>query len=350
MATIDQQDTVVERPRFCPECGQPAGEANFCPGCGHNMGFAADRTLAHPSVQSGAAGGRSRPDLKWVVALGALGLAAVAAAAVILLSGGSGSKPATGGPYQRQLATALSPLVSANQALSAALTAVNGSKATIGTAKTDAAQALTALSAAHGAVGVLAAPRSQSSLSAQVQQALTADSGYLQAVSATLATPSGSSTGQLQTLATGAQSALDPLATVVSGASTSISGTGNLVSWAQGASAKPKARQAPSKTTSPPTTTVTSATPAPAPAPALTSCGQSVSVNSDTSCPFAVNLFTEYALAVANGAPFSTDVTAASPVTGDTYTDSCQYEASSGMVSCSHGTDLVQFPESAAGN
>ena len=150
MAITDERTTVVDRPRFCPKCGEPGGDANFCPGCGHNMGFAADRTLADPSVQSPAGGRRSGASWKLIVAGGVIGVAAVAAAAIILLSGGSASKTTSAGSYQRQLGRALSPLVAANQTLSRSLIAVDGSKTSVRTAKTDAAQALTALSAAHG--------------------------------------------------------------------------------------------------------------------------------------------------------------------------------------------------------
>jgi hypothetical protein len=212
---------------------------------------------------------------------------------------------------------------------------------------------LSAVSAAHGAVAVLPPPSSQSSLSAQVQQALTADDGYLQAVSSTLATPGGSSTGQLQTLATGAQSALDPLEPIVSGAGGSVSGTDNLVNWAQGASGQGHAQQtaAQQHSSAQTTTTVvqqTATTPSGSPQ-GLTSCDQNISINSATSCAFANNVFAGYANAVQQaGGPISTDVIAASPVTGDTYTDNCQYNASTQIVLCSHGTDLVQFPEWAA--
>jgi hypothetical protein len=325
----------------------------FCPGCGHNMGFAADRTLADPSVQAGSGGRRPGASVRWIVACAALGVVAVGVAAVILLSGGSGSTASSTSAYKRQLASAFSPLISANQTLSGSLTALDGSGSSLRTAKTDTSQALSAVSAAHGAVAVLTPPSSQSSLSAQVQQALTADDGYLQAVSLTLATPGGSSTGQLQTLATGAQSALDPLEPIVSGADGSVSGTDNLVNWAQGASGQGHAHQTASQhhSSAQTTTTVvqpTATTPSGSPQ-GLTACDQNISVNSATSCAFANNVFAGYANAVQqSGGPISTDVTATSPVTGDTYTDNCQYNASTQIVLCSHGTDLVQFPEWAA--
>jgi len=320
-----------------------------------DMGFAPDRTLADPSVQALAGGRRPRAHVALIAVCAALGVAAVAVAAVILLSGGLGASTASPtSSYSQQLAKLLAPLIGANQTLSSALTSLDGSQPSISTAKIDTSQALTALDAAHGAVAVLAAPSSQSTLSAQVQQALTADSGYLQAVSSTLATPNGTSTGQLQTLATGAQSALDPLATVASGAGTSVSGTGNLVSWAQSASGQAQNQQSATQqqTTQQGTSTVvpqaTPTTPSGS-AQGLTACGQNISVNSSTSCAFANNVFAQYANAVQQASgPLSTDVTATSPVTGATYTDNCQYNSSTQIVLCSHGSDLIQFPESAA--
>ena len=71
-----------------------------------------------------------------------------------------------------------------------------------------AAQAQSAVTAARGAVAVLTVPSSQQQLSEQVQQALTDEGGYLQAVSGTLSSPGGQSASQLQTLATSAESSL----------------------------------------------------------------------------------------------------------------------------------------------
>jgi hypothetical protein len=319
------------------------------------MGFAADRTLAEPSVQALEGGRRPRARGAWIAACAALGAAAVAVAAVIVLSGGSGSTPASStSSYKQQLAKVFAPVISANQTLSGSLTAVDGSQASIRTAKTDTSQALAALSAAHGGLAVVSVPSSQATLASQVQQALTAENGYLQAVSSTLATPGGPGPGQLQTLATGAQSALDALDTVASGAGASLSGTDNLVSWAQGASGQAQAQHTAPQQHATQTATTTVVQPAPSTTPSgspqgLTSCDQNISVNSDTSCSFADNVFAQYASAVqASGGPLSTVVTATSQVTGATYSDSCQYNAATQIVLCSHGSDLIQFPEWAA--
>jgi hypothetical protein len=333
MATIDQE-TGTDRPRFCPACGQASRAANFCPGCGHDMGFAADDPVARSAAQNPPGG--SRPGRVALIAVcAALGIAAVAVAVVILLSGGGGSKPVSAGiSYRQQLAKVFAPVIIANQTLSGALTAVDGSRPSIRAAKTDTSQALAALAAARGGVAVLTVPSSDSTLSGQVQQVLTTETGYLQAVSSTLATPSGPSTGQLQTLATGAQSALDNLDRINSGSGTSLDGTGNLVSWAQGAAGAQKAHKAApqhanSQTTA--TSTLTQTTTSP---PAVTtsgggatangavSCGGGLFAGPNTSCGFAANVQAAWE---SNPGPTAT---ATSPATGQTYTESCTSQGS----------------------
>lgn len=331
MATIDRSDAVTDRARFCPECGHPSEGANFCPGCGHNMGFAADRTLADPSVQAPAGDGKPRGRVVLIAGV-ALGVVAVAVAAIVLLSGGSHSKTTsanTSASYTNELAKVLTPVVGANRALSRSLTSLDGSKHSVRSAKTAASQALASLATARGGVGVLSAPSAQAQLAGEVQQALTADNGYLQAVSSALATPTGPSAGQLQTLATGAQSALNPLIAVVSGAGDSVSGTDNLVNWTQGATKHAHRQTAPSTGHSSPGGPSTSPTPAPSsppsatvPAPstpASTDCGGGLFAGPDTSCPFAMNVQTAWI----NTPGESNMVTAYSPVTGRSYTESC---------------------------
>ena len=175
-----------------------------------------------------------------MIAGGVVGLVAIAIAVIVLLN--SHSSPASSATvntasitYKQQLDKVLTPLVSANQEVSNSLTGLNGSKTVTNTAKTQTTEALAALSTAKGGLEVLHAPAADTTLSGQVQQAVTADSGYLQAVASTLASPTGSGAGQLQTLSTGAQTAMVNLDPVVSGASASITGTSNLVSWSQGA-------------------------------------------------------------------------------------------------------------------
>jgi hypothetical protein len=249
MTTFDHDQTGTEVGGFCPECGQPAGTSNFCSRCGHNMGFAADRTLADAASQpSNADGEEPRRRAGFIIAAVVVALVAVAVAVIVLLNSHTSKARSAGAPtpsastvYRQQLTKVLTPVISANQTVASSLTAMDGSKQTTKTAKTSVAAALAALGGARGGLGVLSTPSADSTLSAQVQQALTADNGYMEAVSSTLATPSGTGAGQLQTLATGAESALVNLDPVVSGASSSINGTDNLVSWAQGGSAARKA-------------------------------------------------------------------------------------------------------------
>jgi hypothetical protein len=334
MATIDRSDAVTDRARFCPECGHPSDGANFCPGCGHNMGFAADRTLADPSVQAPSGGEKPRGRGVLIVVGATLGVVAVAVAAIVLLSGGSRSKTTSSNAsasYTNELAKVLTPVVGANRALSGSLTSLDGSKHSVRSAKTDASQALAALVAARGGVAVLSAPSAQAQLAGEVQQALTADNGYLQAVSSALAAPTGPSAGQLQTLATGAQSALNPLVAVVSEAGNSVSGTDNLISWIQGATNHAQAHQQAGPSTgqssaggqsssTTPAPASGSSSPAPAPStPASTDCGGGLFAGPATSCPFAMNVQTAWQ----NTPGESNTVTAYSPVTGQSYTESC---------------------------
>jgi hypothetical protein len=343
------------------------------------MGFTAANTVADTNLQPPRGGGqKSRGRAGFVIAGGVLALAAIAVAVIILVNRGSGSSTASADAtnaattYEHQLDKLLTPLVTANQQVSTALTGLNGNSQATNTAKTQATAAIAALGSVKGGLTVLNPPASASTLSGQVQQALSADSGYLQAVSQTLDTPTGNGSGQLQTLSTGAQTAMVNLNPVVSSASASITGTSNLVGWAQGAqhaaraaSKKAQARAAKkaaathsssssssSGSSSPPAVAQPPAqsNPTPTPSSGTSSCDQNISVDaSTTTCGFADSVFAAYASQVqAEGEPLSTTVSASSATTGQTYQDYCAYDSSSGMVSCSHGTDLIQFPEWAA--
>ena len=88
---------------------------------------------------------------------------------------------------------------------------------------------------------------------------------------------------------------------------------------------------------------VSSSAPA-VPASASGSCGGGINVNSQTSCPFAQNVVEQYTQdAQQAGAPGPFNVYAYSPVTGKSYSDSCGYSSSTDSVSCSHGSDLIEF-------
>ena len=350
MASIDRNDTATTQLRFCPECGEPADEGRFCSVCGHGLDGLSEQT----SVRRGGPPPRSRGVL--IAAGAAVGSAAIAVAVIVLLSGSSSSAPASNpsSVYQMKLAAALAPVVAADQSLSGTLTSLDGSQPALKAAQNAVSQGQSAIVAAHGALAVLTVPSASSTLSQQAQLALTAVSGYDDAVSATLSTPVGQNSSQLQTLATGAQSALVTINPVVPGAAASVSGTDNLLGWVNGATTLAQRQSAAAKHTSQQTQqatvpqAATSTTPSSSP-PGLSACDQNISVNSDTSCAFADIVFAGYANAVQQSdGPLSTDVIATSPVTGATYSDNCEYNSSTQIVLCSHGTDLIQFPEWAA--
>jgi hypothetical protein len=103
------------------------------------------------------------------------------------------------------------------------------------------------------------------------------------------------------------------------------------------------------RTVAGPSTTIIREEPVPAAAPAIPTsaagtCAGGIYVNAQTSCPFAQNVVAQYTRdAEQAGAPGSFNVYAYSPVTNKGYADSCGYSASTGLVSCSHGSDLIQF-------
>ncbi len=375
MAIIDEQRTGTEHLRPCPECGHPCTVERYCPECGHALTISAstsDATVEQDTVTpprhpgtfapvSASPGGRQpRSRVVPIAIAGTLVLAAAVAIVIIVLSN-TGSNH--GSTYRQQLGSALAPVVSANRAMSTALQAVDGSRKSIVAAQNATSQAQTAVVAARGAVTVLIVPSNDATLSQQVQQALTQENGYVQAVSSTLSNPAAQSASQVRPLVTSAQSAMVPLAVVASGAASSLTGTDNLLSWVAGASAAAKGQAAAAQrkaiqqaaaqgsnapnnqTASPPS----SATP-PSSSPAgLTACDQNISVNSSTSCTFADSVFAQYAQDVqAGGGPGSYAVYASSTSTGQTYTDTCNYNPANQIVLCSHGSDLIQFPYWAA--
>jgi hypothetical protein len=291
-----------------------------------------------------------------LIAGGAIAVAAIAVAVIVLSNGGGSNKrqpaavdasPQASAPaatYKGQVVKALTPLVTANQTLSTALVALDGSKQATNHAKTTATQATTALSSARGAVSVLTAPAAAGNLPGQIQQVLTADSGYLQAVASTLESPSVGSASQLDTLATGAQSALDGVSTVIPAASSSVTGSGNLASWARGAARPHKPKAQPASASSSSSTSVAPVSPTPAPSsPSGTDCGGGVIAGAATSCPFAVNV--QSAWDQAPGAVATVNVF--SPVTGRTYIENCGPDPdNSSLIFCTDSgeTNSIWFP------
>ncbi len=215
-------DGQTERAHYCPQCGHLSTEGRFCTDCGHPLDTAATSdvrgaeqptiaappppTSPPPAVGAPPAANAPRSRIALIVAGGALGLIAIAVAAIILLTGSNSN---TADPYRQKLTVALTPVLSTNTALSNTLTSLHGKNTAA--AKNAAGQAQSAVTAARGAVAVLTVPSADAQLAQQVQQALTQESGYLQAVSATLAHPSAENISPLQTLATNTQSALVPI-------------------------------------------------------------------------------------------------------------------------------------------
>jgi hypothetical protein len=366
MPAVQPEEIGPGRARFCPKCGEPAGGARFCANCGHEMATAPRPTSAAPprldpdgsppnSSRPSGSGGAPRGRMLLLIAGGAIAVAAIAVA-VIVLSSGSGSNKrqstveasqraaAPAAPYKGQVAKALTPLVTANRALSTALVALDGSKQATSHAKTDATQATTALSSARGAVSVLTAPTAAGNLPSQIQQVLTADDGYLQAVASTLQSPTVSGATQVDTLATGAQGAFDGVSTIIPAASSSVTGTSNLASWARGAAQSQQPKAQPASASSSSSTSAAQAPSAPAPTnPSGTDCGGGVIAGPATSCPFAVNVQSAWD----EGPGATATVNVYSPVTDRTYIENCgPDENNSDLIFCtdSDQSNSIWFP------
>src|SRR5437764_287110 len=197
MTVLDETTTSERPPGYCSHCGRPVTDEHYCPECGHPLD--APRTTAEPELEptrvippapaGPAAGGRQRSRALMIGIPVTLVTAAAAAVAIIVISN-SGSSQTSQPSYQQKLASALSPLMSANRNLSSALQSLDGSRKTIGAAQNATTQAQSAVASAQGAINVISAPSSARVLSQQVQQALTQENGYLQAASSTLANPS----------------------------------------------------------------------------------------------------------------------------------------------------------------
>lgn len=367
MAVLRERTTGTTPPQYCPECGHPSRGERYCTQCGHAITAAAGSAgataeLPRPdwprpphgdqSTSAPPSPSRSRSRIMLITAAGALALAAIAVIAIILLNSSGSGAPTPTAAYRVKLGGALAPVVSTNQSLSGALQALDGSKKATGAAQNATTQAQSAVTAARGAIGVLTVPTSDTSLSQQAQEALTEESGYLQALASTLSDPAGQSSSQLRPLVTAAQSAMVPLAQVAPGATSSLNGIDNLLSWVAGATAVSNAaKKAQQQSSSPPKSSQPQTqAPALSSSPSgLSACDQNISVNSATSCAFADNVFSGYAQDVQqNGGPGSYVVYGYSPATGQGYDDTCNYNPANQIVLCSHGSDLIQFPYWAA--
>jgi hypothetical protein len=368
MTTVQPEEIGPGRAaHFCPECGEPTDGAKFCANCGHEMATAPRPASGPPprldpnggppnSSSPSGSGGASRRRMLLLIAGGAIAVAAVAVAVIVLSNGGGSKKhqtaveaPQQTSPalaYQSQVVKALTPLVTANQSLSTALVALDGSKQATNHAKTAATQAATAISSARGGISVLTAPAAAGNLPGQVQQVLTADNGYLQAVGSTLQSPTVSGASQLDGLATGAQSAFDGISTIIPAAGSSVSGSNNLGNWARGAARprKPKAQSSSSSSSSTPAAPAPAPAPTPAaPTPSGMDCGGGLIAGFATTCAFSVNVQSAW-----DEAPGETaTVNAYSPATGRTYTEFCgPWDSNSSFIFCtdSDNSNSIWFP------
>jgi len=276
---------------------------------------------------------------------------AAAAVAVLIIGSKSGSGVSAQATYRHKLSTALAPVIAANKTLSGALQSLHGSNPSAAT--TAANQAQQAVTSTRGAMGVLAAPVGAQQLSLEVQQALTNESGYLNAVTSTLSSPSAANVAQLQPLATGLQSSFVPLVSVAPAGSSGIGATSALGSWASGrvaAAAKASAaanraaqRKAVQQAATKAAQQAVSSNAGISVAPASSSpgygveslpdqCGSGVAGSAGVTCPFAENAFYEYWSATGGNSTLSTSIYAWSPEGQEYYALSCG--SGDGVVDC----------------
>jgi hypothetical protein len=236
---------------FCTECGTPLAGDRFCTNCGAATGR---RTLiasegAHPMPVTQV--GVNEPSSEWhrdrvyratppagpaplaprqrrarlatLLAGGALALAAIAVVLIVLLSSSSGRSADSA--YRQKLRGALAPVLAGNRSLASQLQSLSGTQTQA--ARSAISQAQSAVASARGALGVLTVPAASRQLAQEATLALTQESGYLEAVSATVSHPT-TDTAQAQTLASTTQTALDGVAP---DAGQSIGGTAQLAAW-----------------------------------------------------------------------------------------------------------------------
>ncbi|MGO9790995.1 MAG: hypothetical protein ACLP8S_16320 [Solirubrobacteraceae bacterium] len=359
--------------RFCPHCGHPAGDGPFCPGCGEPVTATAEFeqitsavTQQQPPVMgppppvmgppppspgpSSPSGGGSRSRMWALIAGGAVALVAVAVLAIILLNGGSSNSASQTTVYSHKLTVALSPVLAANSTLSSDLQGLSGSNTA--QAKSAVAQAQSAVSQAQGALTALSAPSGSVQLTRQVTFALTQESGYLQAVQATLSTPSSGTAAQVQNAATSAQTAFVNLGALAPNGDQSISNTYALTQWANqrataaqnhaiALAARRAAQQANSSSSGSSSSGASSSGSSSGgssnPLGNTRDCGSNggpeIYAGPDTSCPFALNVYSAWLAAPG----MDNTVEVYSPVTGINYTMTCA-TAGSGET-CSGGNN-----------
>lgn len=358
--------------RFCPHCGHPAGDGPFCPGCGEQITPTAEFeqvTSAFTTQQppdmgapppvtgppppppgpSAPSGGSSRSRMWALIALGAVALVAVAVVVIVVSTGGSSNSNSQTTVYSHKLTVALTPVLAANSTLSSDLQGLSGSHTA--PAKSAVAQAQSAVSQAQGALSALSAPAGSAQLTRQVTFALTQESGYLQAVQATLSSPSSGNAAQVQSAATSAQTAFVNLGALAPNGDQSIANTYALTQWAnQRATAAQnhaialatqraarRAQQQANSSSGSSSSGGSSSSASTNPLGNTRACGSNggpeIYAGPDTSCDFALNVYSAWLSAPG----MDNTVEVYSPVTGLTYTMTCA-TAGSG-ITCSGGNN-----------
>ena len=269
----------------------------------------------------------------------ALVVSAVAAFFLIGHKSSANDGAPTASGYQAKLTAVLTPVINDNVALSKALKAIDGSGSTLQAAGNAAQQTQQDNTSAHGAIAAIAVPADSQTLNQQATQALTQETGYLQAVSSTLGNSGSNSAGSLQSLSSATSAAFVPLNSVVAGGSSSIYGVDNLLSWVSGAQAAGQRNQKPNVIVQNNTTTTTVGVPTPAPANSTSSgnsgsgssdtvssltptyCSNGVYIGQNVSCGFAENVFDAvYSQWNNNGNVFPSSLSGVnSPATGQNY-------------------------------
>jgi hypothetical protein len=363
-------ETLPATGRFCPRCGQaviapvaglPAGagdrpteEMQTPPadaagsGVGGNVPGPARPSVSAPSASATVPASRAvseRPRRRLLVAaIAAVVVGVLGLLVLVLVSGGSSSKPDPAIAYRQKVAGAFGPVLGANRQAADALSALHGrnpSAARAADARVAVRRAQQAVTLATGAVGAMSVPAAADQLARDARQALVAESNYYAEVAGVLERPATTSTTAIAPLASNLTSALTVAGPSVAGTQPTVSGSDRLISWARAIRVRHDARVRRPRSSggaSRPSSPAPASAPAPvqptlAPSANTRSCGGGVFANSVTSCPFA--LLVRQAWGEAPGTTNTLRVF--SPVTGQVYTMSCAPSGSA--ITCSGGNN-----------
>jgi hypothetical protein len=266
--------------------------------------------------------------------IGTVVVVGIVVLALTVFSGGEDDVAA----YRGKVSTIMTPVVTANERLSTALTSLRGTGSTNARRKVAAAQSAT--TAARGGLAALTVPEGAEQTALNARQTLTREASYLQAVRVVLANPAGDAS-PTQTLAANLTGALDVIAPADQDWSQSVQGADRLTAWAPKAAATIRSRKAAARRKKAAAarrdrsrTSSSSSSRAPAPAAAsATDCGGGLHAGPNTTCAFAQNVRSAW-----GEAPGSTNTLRVySPVTGQTYTMNCS--PAGGGITCSGGNN-----------